>query len=89
MYRSSGAILYHCCHVTLPAMSVRGVWIFHGSERKKGRVLFSRRFITVEKRQKVSEEKAKKSYFPLPDNRDLLKAVLKICCSEEDKVGVL
>ena len=65
------------------------MWIFHGSERKKSRVLFSRRFITVEKRQKVSEEKTKKSYFPLPDDRDLLKAVLKICCSEEDKVGVV
>jgi hypothetical protein len=66
-------------------MSIRGLWIFTSRDRKKGKVFFSRRFITVEKRQRMAEEKTKNSYFPLPGDVDLLKAVVKVCCSDEDR----
>ena len=72
-------------------MSVRALWVFLAPKKATGseqgfKVLFSRRFPLVERRQKQFASKHECEHFPIPSDKDVLVAVAKQACSDESKV---
>ncbi|KAG8561061.1 hypothetical protein GDO81_015232 [Engystomops pustulosus] len=64
-------------------MPIRGLWILHHRPGAQGEVKFSRRYPTVEKRAKAFN---KSSYVDIPEDGDLLKALLhELGLTDENK----
>ena len=71
-------------------MSVRALWVFFAPKKtgreQSAKVLFSRRFTLVERRQKQFASKQECEHFPIPSDKDVLVAVTKQACNDENKV---